>query len=177
MAPYEQGSRAALMSVGIVKTAETLYEGPDGRKLPFWDSVKAHTARNLIGNPSEYWKDIQAGKAFSPGTYSRNMLWPSGGLPRNASFLSRASANLMPMLMYAPSALQLAGAVTGPSEQRGSSIGSALGGLAGTAAGMPLGILGSAGLGMLGSYLGQSAGSLFDKKPPERDFSYDPART
>lgn len=167
MTARTQGQNAALAVLGLEKVAQPLYDGPDGQKLPFWPSIRANVARQLIGDPGRYWDELKAGKWSAPGSYTRASLWPSGPRDPKAGLFSRALSHTMPALYYLPSALSLYAATQAPSEAKGEAYGSALGSLAGTLAGAPLGILGTAVGGIAGERLGSSLGKMFQRKNTE----------
>lgn len=169
-----EGANAALRDLGFEKIAKPRrFTGPDGEPLPFVDSVKAHASRQLLGDPSRYLSEVRDGSWARPGSYVRSSLWPSAKLSPGAGIISKAFANALPAMYYLPSALSLYAATQAPGEMKAESYGSALGGLAGSVLGAPLGILGASIGSMGGSHLGSAIGKML--QPHSNESAYHDA--
>lgn len=170
---HGRGAQQALIDLGLIKQASGAgFPGPDGEMLPFWDSVKSNTYRQLFGRPGQYKDEVLSGAWKNPGSYVRNSLWPSLPTRPDAGIVAKGFSHLMPALYYLGPALGLYAASQAPAEHKKEMYGSALGSLAGSVVGAPLGILGASVGGLLGSELGAGAGRMFSHRKPETSY-YD----
>jgi hypothetical protein len=147
---HDAGIRDALLFFGIEKQAWDLKS--------FGQGLKSFA----IGDPRRALSELRSGKLFAPGGSVREFAWPTYDKPWK-TWGARALNVGLP-------ALGLAGTLSAPREQLGSSIGANVGNLAGSALGAPLGAIGSTAGGALLGSLGRHIGSIFDPKPPPRPF-------
>jgi hypothetical protein len=125
----------------------------------FLPSVISHAQEALIGKPMQAAREVAAGTALHPGSYTRYSMFPVPPAQPGASGLEKALRYVGPGFMYLPSAMSAYGAVTGPEEERSARMGEAVGSALGTAAGSPFGYLGNMIGSMLGANLGQRVGA------------------
>lgn len=166
------GSHQALRVLGLEKVAKKLYVDAQGKKVPFWDSVKSHTSRQLIGDPRQYYKEVSDGTWKNRGSYVRNSFWPSIPVGKNAGPLAKILSHSIPMLYYLPAAMSLYAATKAPSEVAGQAYGNAAGSLVGSVLGAPLGILGASFGALGGGQLGESVSRMLSPSRPETSY-YD----
>lgn len=152
-----------LCSDGVKIAKDTvMYPDSRGEHVGFWPSVFDHSAHQLFGRPGQVFSEYRTGKAFRPGSYTRQMLWPAAPAHPDQGVVGRSLRHLPGVLTYAPKALELYSVKDVPKEHRGQALGGALGDLAGHMLGAPLGHIGTMGLSMAGRGLGERVGKLFD---------------
>ena len=142
--PRHQGALAALHQFGVAKSAG-------------WTDQIAPTVKSLlIGDPSEYWEQLNNGKLFSrKGMIAQTLNPVVKGSPGWTA--------LQAALMYGLPAYGLYQAAKAPAHARGSTLGATIGGLIGGTVGAPLGLVGNMAGGALGASAGESLGRTFNE--------------
>jgi hypothetical protein len=129
-------------------------------KRPTW----AGTKRVMIGTPTQTFNEIRSGKAFRPGGILRKGFRETYSDPLSAAFWYGLPAYDAYKTLKDPN-------VTNKAEATGSNLGGAiLGGLAYK----PFGLLGSMGLGMLGSSAGSAVGNRIAGPKPQAMQQFQP---